>query len=462
MQRNPIVTGGFPFGSDFQKSLLLYLTTDYIFASLVIPYLKADYFENEVLVWCFNYIVAYQKKFNAIPSMRILLEETKGLPFQQREIYRLAIETIVESENLAEIEWLKDKVLDFIKRNIFVEAFKRSKDHYNSGLITEAYDNMMTAMDKIHRSTWETVDRTFFFEDFEQRHASRLGSDSESDNIVTGIHELDRILGGGLSLGEAGIWVGYAKRGKTTLLINHGVQGIRRSYKNVLHTVFEGSRGLVSNRYDTIFAQLDYQLVKYGQMDETTFQRLHYEYRMYQRKLVIRAFTERWDYTIEDIYKELKELERLHNWKPDLLIIDYGDLLKGRGKYSTETENQRAAFRDIKMLANRGYAIWTATQGQRPTKDLDTDATVLSSRNIADCYDKVRSGDFIGSINQTREERERKRARLYAELYRDNEAGSVIPIYADFKKMTMHSLRTDNNNSLVVPTRGVQQVKASL
>ncbi|UCG51430.1 MAG: AAA family ATPase [Candidatus Latescibacterota bacterium] len=431
----------FPFGIHFQKSLLKLLTKDVGFANLAIARLEPHFFENEVLAWGFNFLVEYQAKYNAVPSLRVIKEETRHLDPSIRELYQLTLQAVAEADLSAE-EWLRDQVIDFIKRNIFVSAFQESKALYNQGEPVKAYDLMMSEMDKLYNTSWDVTDREFFFDEFDQRRSRRLSQDVGSDVVVTGVPELDQVLGGGLSLGELGTWIAYPKRGKTTLLVNHGVQAVRRGDHTVLHAVFEGSRALVANRYDTVFAQEAYGRVKAGNLDAKTYERMQYDYRMYSQKLILRGFTEHWSYSAVDIYDEIKELKRLHDWVPDLIIVDYGDLLRGRGKgYKSETENQQAAFRDLKSLANRGFAVWTATQAQRPKKDIDADPAVLTSRNVADCYGKVRVCDFIGSINQTKDERYAKEMRLFAELYRDNEAGKIIPVRADFAKMTITTLR---------------------
>ena len=454
----------FDVGIEYQKSLLYLITKDPAFASVIIKHFKDHYFENEVLSWAYSYILKYQEKYNAIPNINVILEATKELSEDIREIYQITLDSVRES-NIASAEWLKDKALDFIKRNIFVAAMAEAMEMYNGGGTIEAYDKMRTAMDEVSTTEWDTIDREWFFEDFNQRMSDRLSNDPLFDSIPTGIRELDMVLGGGLSASEVAIWIAYAKRGKTTILTNHGVQAVRRSLKRVLHIVLEGSKALVANRYDAIFAQEDYALVKTGQLNEKVYQSLLSEYRMLGKRLVIRGFTERWDYTVQDIYAEIQELKRIYNWDPELIIIDYADLLSSRGKHNTEEAKQRAAYQDVKTLAGKGYAIWTAAQAQRPKTDIEVDAQVLSYKNVADCYAKIQKVDFIGSINQTREEREAKQARLFAELYRDNEANRVIPVYADFSKMSIRDLRQQSfvqERQPVQGSYGLQQVKAPL
>lgn len=445
----PAVADKFPFGVEFQQSLLRLMLDDSRFGSAAIKYIKPGYFEHEVLSWGYNFITWYYQKYNIIPNIKVLLDVARGFDSGVREIYTATLNQVSTADKSQE-QWLRDQTLQFIQRNIFVRAYKESRDFYNRGETVKAYDYMMAQMDTLYNVGWDPVDREFFFENLDQRYSDRISRDPFADAIPTGIHELDHVLGGGLHKGELGIWVAYAKRGKTTMLVNHGVQAVRRGDYRVLHGVFEGSRALVSNRYDTVFAQEEYFMVKTGQWSIETFKRLQYEYNLYHKRLVIRGFTEEWEYSVADIYDEMRDLKRTHDWVPDLIVLDYGDLLRGRGKqYRNETENQRAAFRDIKTLANRGYGIWTASQAQRPTDDIDSKSDVLQTRNIADCYDKVRVGDFLGTVNFTREEKLNFMARLFLEIYRDNAAGKVVPVKLDFSKMTITTLRAGSG---VLPT----------
>jgi replicative DNA helicase len=237
-------------------------------------------------------------------------------------------------------------------------------------------------------------------------------------------------------LGELGIWIAYAKIGKTTMLVQHGKAAARDAFLEVAHFVFEGSRALVENRYDASFADEFYSKVKTGSIDADKYHRAYKQYQMLRGKMVVRGFTDRWDYSAQDIADALKSMKRSRGFVPKLVIVDYGDLLTGREKrYRNEYEKQKAAFRDLKTLASRGYAIWTASQAQRPKEDADVSPHLLKSRQIADAYEKIRVADFIGSLNRTIEEKKNDVMRIYAELYRDNAADKWIVVKAEMAKM---------------------------
>ena len=233
-----------------------------------------------------------------------------------------------------------------------------------------------------------------------------------------------------------GIWIADPKIGKTTMLLNLGRAATVIAWRKVAHFVFEGSRKQVENRYDASFMDELYNKVRRGNTDAQSYQKAYRSYQHLKNKLYIRGFTDRWDYSVPDIDGVLKDLWRSRGWKPDLVIVDYGDLLTGREKrYRNDQEQQKAAFRDLKSLANKGYALWTASQARRPKEGVEDKAHILKSREIADSYEKVRMADFIGSLNMTPLERQSGIMRLYAELYRDNAADRWMLVKANLGKM---------------------------
>lgn len=425
----------FPFDLEFQKTLFRMLVEDDGFAITVSPYIKPFYFENQILAWSWSFCQAYREQYGLIPGFPVLFHQVNQMDPRSHQVYTATLDGVRQA-SLQDTTWLKDQVLDFIKRNIFVRNFHATRQLFNSGKVNEAYDHAMHELEELHRISWETKDRSWTYGDFELRESRRASRDFEGDNITSGFPWLDKILDGGLGKGEVGNWLAYPKIGKTTMLIQHGRAATSIGWKKVYHAVFEGSRDLVENRYDSSFAGEMYNRVKRGDMDVQKFEMVRRQYEMMRDLLVVEGFTDRWDYTVEDISNSLKDLRTNYGWVPDLVIIDYGDLLNGRHRpYRDRLANETDAFRDIKSLANRGYAIWTASQAQRPKENAHQKSDLLMTRQIAGVYDKVRICDFLGTLNQTHEERRAGVMRLYAEMYRDNAADKDLTVKSDLAVM---------------------------
>jgi len=422
----------FSFDKNFQFSLIRCLLEDSAFTYQVKDFIDKNYFTVPALGWIWHSCLNYYSVYQTFPTIRVLKELASKLEPSIATVYLAAIDQIGSADKKDE-DWLRDKVYDFVKRNLFVKAFSKTQVLYNEGKTDQSYDFMMEELEKIAAVKSSVIDRSWICDTLPDRQSNRLSGESKEDIILTGMSWLDKVLNGGLGLGELGIWIGGKNSGKSTLLVNHGVSAIRLANVNVLHILLEGSLKQLETRYDSAFSNELYNSIKNGEMQNYT--NLFNEYQQFKKKLVGRSFTDGWNFNIIDIDNEIKALKRDEGWVPQLIILDYGDLLYCRGSYRTETDKQKDAFHDIKTLAGKGYAIWTASQAQRPNQDNDL-PTILKSKDIANCYEKVRIADFIGSINWTPAERQAKVCRLYAEFYRDNEADFISAVKCDFARMS--------------------------
>lgn len=433
-------TSRFPFGLEWQSALMKLLLTNDGFATAASKFLRPEHFDHETIQWVYDLMQRQRAEYGSFPSILMLLESAQRLDPSIRTGYLSAIEQLRELA-VPDEAWIKAGTIDFIRRNIFVRAMKDTRDLYNEGKVDEAYDFIRNQIDELYKTDFEPADESWFFDDFAKRQGERWQMQREGDAIGTGIPELDRVLDGGLHRGELGIWMAYPKIGKTSMLMFHGFIATRGHFRNVVHFVLEGDRRTVENRYDTAFTHALYSRVKRGEMEAREYATAYEEYRYLKRKLLIRGLTESWEYTVADIHLIMKERRRLEGWTPDLVIVDYADLLVGRKKnYSSEYASQGDAYKDLKTLTSRdnGYRIWTAAQARRPeSKEWSTKPHLLSSKDISGLYDKVRVTDFLGSLNATSEEQRQNQLRVFAELYRDNEAGKVMTIEANFSTMTI-------------------------
>jgi len=427
-----------PFDLQFQMGLLRLMCEDGHFGSIIGKHLKAEYFEDEALAWAWLSAQSHEQRYGQYPALATLRQYAQQADPRVAALYAAMVQR-VEQTPLIDEQWMRDAAVSFCKRNLFVAAVQESSRDYNKGNLAEAYERLARASEELEKATWTTPDATLFFDDLYRRQIKRITGESEGATVATGIHELDKLLGGGLSKGELGCWISVAKGGKSTMLVTMGVSATSVQMMRVAHFIFEGGRTQVENRYESSFTGEAYQEIKHG-LSSDAYVRAAEQYKYLRGKLYLHAMVDSWDHTIVDVSEAMRSLKRVHGWDPDVVIIDYGDLLSGRDKnYRSETQKQKAVFRDLKLFAARGYAVWTASQVQRPGEGSEETADWIYSRQIADCYEKVRVCDFLGSLNQCRQEKDEKVMRVFAEIYRDNAAGLRFCLYCDFSRMLIES-----------------------
>jgi replicative DNA helicase len=111
--------------------------------------------------------------------------------------------------------------------------------------------------------------------------------------------------------------------------------------------------------------------------------------------------------------------------KPDLIIIDYADLmLTNSGRVENTYAEQGGIYIDLRGMGGEyGIPIWTASQTQRSAIDSD----VIEADKIADSYAKVMNADFIISISRKSTDKLNNTARVYVMKNRFGPDGITFP-----------------------------------
>jgi len=86
--------------------------------------------------------------------------------------------------------------------------------------------------------------------------------------------------------------------------------------------------------------------------------------------------------------------------KPDLIIVDYADLLRGTGK---EIRHELGnIYEDLRGLAGEyEVPVWTASQANRSALEDD----VIGAEKIAESYSKIMTADFVLSLSRKIEDK---------------------------------------------------------
>lgn len=425
----------FSFDLGFQRALLRLMQKDELFCLRCVQHVRASFFTIEPLGWLFGLSVNYWKVYHLPPSDVVLRTEVRRVSADRVQFYMQEVEAVIAQGEVGEHEFVKAQLADFCRRNAFAIAHEESARLFNASQPDKAYDVMAAAQEQMQQIDFGSVDRQWFFEEFDERQRARIARQQRDRRFFTGIAELDRVTGG-VQPGDVWAMLAYAKIGKTTWLVNQGYNAVRVTKERVLHICLEGKKHEVPDRYDTLFSNCLYSRVKVGDIDLPTFRALEEEY-SYNRGLLVTRFIDDWSTTALDIERELKEL-RAHNFVPGMLILDYVDLLRARSRVESELQHQVEASRDLKRIATRhDLAVWTAWQAQRPRENAGLTPHILTSSNVADAYAKVRIVDAYGSINITDAERARGEMRVHIEASRGADIHKTWIVTNDLSRSRM-------------------------
>ena len=425
--------GADEFGPDFQRVLVRACVGDSGLRQIVRRFSDEGSlgFTDPASAWAWSVIAANER-----PTMLVLSTESRRI--SPTDPARAGVQAILNAKDVRDSEYVTKQIIEWARRQLFAVAFEESRQQWNTNQFDAAMTTMMTRINAIQSLQMEGADRGWFFEDFDARQERRATVAAGLDYFPTGIDGIDSRMYGGLSYGELGVAVAYSKIGKSFWLNQMGFI-CARMRRRCLHFVLEGGRAKCEDRYEARFMQTMYHEVRKGDIESKDLSIARREYTILKGNLVIRghADKEAWRITPADILAELEALKDQFGWVPDMIVIDYGDLIHADG--DNERERQKNAFRFLKAISGRhefaghqGYAVWTASQAVRPDKGADMREHVVTPRDIADCYEKVRASDAILSLNITKREADARQGRVYLGDYRDNEAHKLVRVKTDY------------------------------
>jgi replicative DNA helicase len=219
--------------------------------------------------------------------------------------------------------------------------------------------------------------------------------------VPTPWSEINELIQGGLGNGDLGLIFGNPGGGKSWTLVALGGFAVKMGY-NVIHYTLELSEAYTGRRYDAFFTGVPVdQLEKHkGDVELSTAD--------LPGELIIREFP-MGKTTISSIEAHINKVKDL-GIEPDLIIIDYIDLLSSRRKRGDRKEEIDDIYTSTKGLARElNIPIWSVSQVNRAgAKD-----NVIEGDKAAGSYDKMMITDLSISLSRKKEDKVNGTGRLH-------------------------------------------------
>ena len=138
---------------------------------------------------------------------------------------------------------------------------------------------------------------------------------------------------------------------------------------------------------------------------------------------------------------------RMLGINPDLVVIDYADLLKFGNKHMAKYEILEALYEELRGLAGEvGVPIWTVSQSNREGLNED----VIEADKAAGAYAKIFPADFVMSLSRKANDKLSNTARVHIIKNRFGVDGLTFPAHMDTSRgiINIHSDATDEGSDL--------------
>jgi replicative DNA helicase len=139
--------------------------------------------------------------------------------------------------------------------------------------------------------------------------------------------------------------------------------------------------------------------------------------------------------SVLDIEAHLDNLKTFHNFEPDMLIIDYGDIMKSTRNTKNTYEEQGWIFRELRGLAiKRNVVVLTATQTTRDSLSSDGGtAEIIGMDKAADSMEKNRILDVLFSITQSMKDKDEGVINLWVAKNRNGQSSKFLEFMINYK-----------------------------
>ena len=411
------------YGKDFQEKIVQSLLTDRMWAEQMAEVINTEFFDLKYLRFLADRYFSYHLKYKDFPTLPLLVSIIRddlktGNDTILRDQIVSYLQRIRHNPDMGDLEYVKDKALDFCRKQAFRGALEEAVDLIQVDKFDDVMDLMRNALSV---GSTPSVGHDFF-EDMDARfiHIAR-------NPIPTGIPKIDEksILGGGLGKGEIGVITAPTGVGKSHMLVNLGCAALQAGF-NVIHYTFELTETRTGLRYDSNLCDIPSNDVPERKEEVIAY---YEENKDVLGRLMIKEYPTG-TATVQTLRSHIEKLS-LKGFIPHVLIIDYADIMRSSRQYDSMRHELKKVYEDLRNLAmEKNLPVWTASQSNRDAANSD----VIGLESMAESYGKAQIADVVLSISRKAEEKSTGVGRLFVAKNRAGRDGILFPIKIDTAK----------------------------
>jgi replicative DNA helicase len=134
----------------------------------------------------------------------------------------------------------------------------------------------------------------------------------------------------------------------------------------------------------------------------------------------------------------------LKGFKPNVIIIDYADIMKSTKSYDSLRHELKLIYEELRNMAmEMDIPVWTASQANRDSAQSD----IVGLENMSEAYGKAMVADVVISLSRKASEKATGVGRLFIAKNRAGRDGIVFPITID-TSMSSFGILDENSMSL--------------
>lgn len=387
-------------------------------------------------------VLEYWRQEDSAPDVHIddVLDNVLKDPTHQKyATYSRVIGRLARLSPTLNTKYVYGRVFEFARRQNLKRAIFEAGTILSQSDAPEDYDKVEGILSNVTRFYDDGADLGFSLADMD-RSLEYLDREEEIDRLPLGIEELDRE---GINPGRGEMFLIIAPRGRGKSMFMHHIGRCVMSPRsrgrwNGLHITLENSEKATTQRYyqghfvlatrETTQGIVLFTKDNRGEVqsieteDNPAIYQTHEEQKQFLMKKIpeleradhqmsrlrIKGFPTG-DLTYDKLEAFLDHLESRHSFIPNVVLLDYPDLMSYDSKHDPRLAIGRL-YQQLRGLAvKRDIALVVASQSNREGET----AKLVESFHAAEDISKIATADYAVTYSQTKQEQELGIARLY-------------------------------------------------
>jgi replicative DNA helicase len=422
------------FGKSFQEKLVKTILFDRNFANQMEEVLDTSYLELKYLQVFVGLLFEHKQSYPhptyeaMVSVVRTQTEDYSNSVIKQVIDFmaRLKSNAIGDDDD----EYVKEKSLDFCKKQKLKEAILKSVDLLQS----QSFDEIQKVINEAMNLGADNDQGHDYHKDVEDRFEMKM-----RNPVSTNWEEIDNITKGGLGKRELGVVVAPTGAGKSMALVHLGAMAVVKG-KTVVHYTMELADTVVGQRYDSCLTGVELQNLM-SMKDPIMEAVKHIPGQLIIKEYPTKAASTR---TLTGHLEKLKQ----KGIEVDMVIVDYADLLRPTATGFKSQELRHSLGNTYEELRAIGQVwdipVWTASQTNRS----GLNAEVITMEAISEAFNKCFVADFICTISRTIEDKTQNKGRMFVAKNRNGVDGIIYPMEFDTSKVHLKVLPPDEHSTI--------------
>ncbi len=428
------------FGKSFQDNLCQLMFEDRAFCNQLLEVLDIGFFDYEYLTIFTKILIEYKQKYKVHPSYGIMESrvkiESNNYSKALKEVLLKYWAQIRSSDGIPEAEYIKDSSLDFCRKQVLKSAMMKSVKLIK----TSSFDEIQKVIEGALRLGTDNNFGHAWEEDFEKRYELK-----SREPISTGFPRIDDICKGGLGKSELGVVIAPTGAGKSMVLVHLGSEALKAG-KVVIHYTLELADTSVGNRYDSCISRVHLSDLFSNK------QKVLEDIKDIEGQLIIKEYPTK-SASTETIKNHLEKL-RKREVIPDMIIVDYADLLRPVRLSKEKRYELENIYEELRAIAQvYKCPVWTASQTNRS----GLNAEVITMEAISEAFNKCFVADFIFSLSRTVQDKQANKGRLFIAKNRNGRDGVIFPAFVDWANVNIKVLNRTDEDSVAEVIKDTEQ-----